>query len=79
MSSGIPVMTAEEAASYIRTAFGKEPWRKKIRGTLQTKSLINALLVAERYVKHNNLGEIIRWAHEIKRADTMDYNNPWRR
>ena len=70
-------MTAEEAASYIRTAFGKEPWRRKIRGTLQTKSLINALLVAERYVKHNNLQEIIRWANEMRRADDIYRRGPW--
>ena len=71
MSSGIPVMTAEEAASYIRTAFGKEPWRRKIRGTLQTKNLINALMVAERYVKHNNLQEVLRWANEVNRGNDL--------
>lgn len=77
MSSGLPTMTAEDAATFIRTAFGKEPWRKKVRGTMQTKTLINALMTAEMYVKHNNLGEIIKWAYEMRKADDLYRDRPW--
>ena len=73
MKGGIVYMSPEDAASYIRTAFGKEGWRKKIRRTMYASNLVSALLVGQQACGSDRLGNVIKWAQEMRRADDIHW------
>ena len=73
-SNGQRIMRPEDAASYIRTAFGSEHWRGKVRRVMDVNALVRALWVAQKYARRDDLGGIIKWANEMGRADDLHWH-----
>lgn len=64
-------MSPEEAASYIRIAFGYASWRKRERKAMDASMLATALCVGQQMCGSKRLGRIVKWAFEMRRADDL--------
>ena len=59
-------MTVFEAAGIIRTAFGKEDWKQRARGSMEAATLVAALWAAQNDSGKERLRDLIRWAWRLK-------------
>lgn len=60
------VLTVQEAAAIIRTAFGKEEWMVRARGNFEAATLVAALWVAQNDSGKKRLRDLIGWAWRLK-------------
>ena len=63
---GEMVLTAQQAAAIIRTAFGKEEWKARARGSMEAATLVAALWVAQNDCGKERLRDLIGWAWRLK-------------
>ena len=59
------ILTVQEAAAIIRTAFGDENWRKRARGCMEAATLVAALWVAQNDSGKERLRDLISWARRM--------------
>ena len=62
---GETILTVQEAAAIIRTAFGKEEWKQRARGSFEAATLVAALWVAQNDSGEERLGALIKWARRM--------------
>ena len=60
------VLTVHQAAAIIRTAFGKEDWKTRARGSMEAATLVAALWVAQNDSGKERLRDLIGWAWRLK-------------
>jgi hypothetical protein len=63
---GETILTVREAAGIIRTAFGKEEWTIRARGSMEAATLVAALWVAQNESGKERLRDLIGWAWRLK-------------
>ena len=63
------ILTAVEAATVIRTAFGKAGWQVRARNCFDAATLVAALWVAQNETGRDQMRELIRWAREMGARD----------
>ena len=63
---GETILTVQEAAAIIRTAFGKEGWMVRARGCMEVATLVAALWVAQNDSGRKRLRDLIAWAWRLK-------------
>ena len=62
----VPTLTPEDAAALIRTVFGSESWRVRMRNTVKAAEIVAALWVAREETGKERIGDLIRWAWRMK-------------
>ncbi len=62
----VPLLTPEDAATVIRTAFGDRPWQKRARDGFRARDVVSALWVARRECGSEKLRDILRWARQME-------------
>ena len=60
------ILTVHQAAAIIRTAFGKEEWTIRARGSFEAATLVAALWVAQNDSGKERLRDLIGWAWRLK-------------
>lgn len=60
------ILTVHQAAAIIRTAFGKEEWMVRARGSFEAATLVAALWVAQNDSGKERLRDLIGWARRMK-------------
>lgn len=60
------ILTVQQAAAIIRTAFGKEDWKQRARGSMEAAMLVAALWVAQNDSGKERLRDLIGWAWRLK-------------
>ena len=63
---GETILTVQQTAAIIRTAFGKEEWTIRARGSFEAATLVAALWVAQNDSGKERLRDLIRWAWRMK-------------
>ena len=63
---GETILTVQQAAAIIRTAFGKEDWKQRARGSMEAATLVAALWVAQNDSGKERLRDLIGWAWRVK-------------
>jgi len=63
---GETILTVQQAAAIIRTAFGKEEWKARARGSMEAATLVAALWVAQNDSGKERLRDLIGWAWRLK-------------
>ena len=60
------ILTVQQAAAIIRTAFGKEDWNQRARGSMEAATLVAAIWVAQNDSGKKRLRDLIGWAWRLK-------------
>ena len=60
------ILTVQQAAAIIRTAFGKDEWEQRARGSMEAATLVAALWVAQNDSGKERLRDLISWAWRLK-------------
>ena len=60
------ILTVQQAAAIIRTAFGKEDWKQRARGSMEAATLVAAIWVAQNDSGKKRLRDLIGWAWRLR-------------